>query len=326
MRSALIAISALCIGTTLIGCSKNNSNLNPIDSSASGLPTDRTNRETHAAAPAANWTLKLLAKCSDTVNATDCVGYYGFSVDQSGHYQVGPGPSGEIRSGSIKEEDRVALMTLLKATVGDGSSTGGGLSLLGTEEHIALESATTSEDLITLANNSSGEQKLLRTTGLDLYFTLKSADEAKALYAGVRKLTETYYAPTPFPEACEDGINSLQALTGTLTSCKQDAECGYFDSTLNAIAPDTQAFLEVDNCAKVLPLSVANIEQIKTNKTKIQESWGQVIQACGEKLMRPGCTDRTGFNLNHAAATCQQGVCKAPSSLVLTTGTPASFR
>jgi hypothetical protein len=325
MRSALIAISAFCIGTTIVGCSKNNSNQDSSGGSGAGRPTVNTNRGA-TGGEVASWTLKLSSKCPDSVSATNCVGYYGFSVDELGHYQVGPGPTGEVRTGALKPEDMTALNSLLHNTIGEGNDQSSGLSLLGSEEHVSLDSATASEDLVTLSNTSTQGQKLLRTSGLDLYFTLKSADEAKALYAGVRKLAEVYYAPIPFPDTCEDGINALQGVVATVTSCKQDSDCGYFDSTLNLVAPDAQAFLEADNCARVLPISVANVEAIKTSKAKIQESWSQLIQACGERLMRTDCTQRTGFNLNRVAAVCQQGVCKAPSSLVLTTGTPASFR
>ena len=325
MRSALIVISAFCIGSTFIGCSKNSSNQDLSSGPEAGRPS-ATNTRGAAGGELANWTLKFAAKCPDSVNATNCVGYYGFSVDQLGHYQVGPGPNGELRTGKVKPEDMTALNSLLHNTIGESNDQGGSLSLQGNEEHVGLESAAASEDLITLSNSTTQGQKLLRTVGPDLYFTLKSAEEAKALYAGVRKITETYYAPVPFPDACEDGINALQTLVTTVTACKQDSDCGYFDSKLELVAPDTQAFLEADNCARVLPISVANVEAIKTNKARIQESWGQLIQACGDRLMRTDCTQRTGFNLNRVAAVCQQGSCKTPSALVLTSGTPGSFR
>ncbi len=321
MRSALIAISAFCIGTTIVGCTKNNSNQDLLG----GSGADRTSTSGNGGSTeAVGWTLKLASKCADTVSATDCIGYYGFSIDELGHYQVGPGPTGEVRTGTLKAEDMTALNTLLHGTVSGGSDQSGGLSLLGTEDHISLESATPSEDLITLSNTATQGQKLLRTSGLNLYFTLKSADEAKALYASVRKLAEVYYAPMPFPDSCEDGINSLQNLVASVTSCKADSECGYFDSKLTLVAPDTQGFILADNCARVLPLSVGNIEAIKTNKAKIEETWSQVTQACGEKFKRTDCTQTQGFNLNRVAAVCQQGVCTRPNSLVLTTGT-ASF-
>ncbi len=318
MRSSLIAISAFYLGITLVGCNNNNSNQ---DLSGGDLPS--ANRG-GSGTESTGWSLKLSSKCANSVSVADCIGYYGFSVDQQGHYQVGPGPAGEVRSGNLKAEDLQSLSALLKNTVNDGGAGGGSLSLLGSEEHVSMEAAATSEDLVTISNSSAEPQKLIRTSGLDLYFTLKSPDEAKALYAGIRKLAEVYYAPMPFPDACEDGINSLQNLTANLTSCKQDSDCGYFDNTLKLVAPDAQAFLEVDNCARVLPVSVANIEAMKTNKTKFEESWSQVIQACGEKLRRTDCTERTGFSLNKVAASCQQGVCKAPSSLAVTAFTPGA--
>jgi hypothetical protein len=259
------------------------------------------------------------------VSAADCIGFYGFSVDKTGHYQVGPTAAGELRSGAIKPEEVAALEALLQDTLHPATEGSSSLNTGGTEEHASLETPTASDDNIFLSKNTADGQKLIRTNGQDLYFTLKSADQAKALYSAVRKLAEAYYAPMPFPDACEEGIGSMKTLIATATSCKLDADCGYFDSNMNPVAPDAEAVLQLDNCARVLPLSVANTEALKATKSKIQELWGQLQQDCGTKLLRSDCTERTGFKLNKAPATCQEGVCKAPSSLAIVPGTPASF-
>lgn len=324
MRSALFAISAVFLGISLVACSSSKSPSGNNGESGGNRTANPGNGAGGNHAGTA-WKLKFKAKCAEGVSAADCIGYYGFTIDQEGQYQVGPGPGGEVRSGSLKAEEKTAFLSLLKNAIGNNAE-GGGLSLLSSEEHINLENATTSEDLITLAGSDTEEQKLVRAAGTDLYFTLKSADDAKNLYNGFKQLTATYYS-APFPDACEDGINALQGLVAKVTSCAQDTDCGYFDQAFNPIAANAaQAFVMVDNCSRVSSAGVANTASIKENQTKLLESWGQVIQACGLNLKRADCTQQTGFFTNNAAAVCQQGVCKAPGSLAITAAPNASTR
>src|ERR1700678_449390 len=106
MKSAF-AVTLMGIGLAFAaqGCnSSSNANNSP-----AAPPTTTTSKDTGPA-----WTLTLKSQCADGTDATDCLAFYGFSVDADGQYKVGPSPANETREAVMQDADRTALAAAIK--------------------------------------------------------------------------------------------------------------------------------------------------------------------------------------------------------------------
>ena len=73
------------------------------------------------------WQLTLKSACSNAAQ-DQCLARYGFTVDADGNYQVGPGPQGQLRKGTLAESEFAALRSEIQSVI---TATGN----WGTESH-----------------------------------------------------------------------------------------------------------------------------------------------------------------------------------------------
>jgi len=292
MRNALSIFTAFCIGTALVGC---NSNSNPPAPSPVNPPTPT--EEPHGTL---GWTLKLQSKCPNNAEE-QCLAEYGFSVLNDGHFIVGPGPQGELRNGTLSPEDQSSLSTALASTL-----TG---TKLEAASHQSID-AGESNDTVTLSRGTNEAETLIRTEGADLSYQTPSAEDAKILLTAIRTLAVKYYV-MPFPDACGDGANTLQALFSSMQTCATDSDCVYLESFEPIESNSTQS-LTLDDCSMVRPMVVGNASSVRMNKAKLEELLIQVQTACGQTT-RPDCTEVKELKLTGAAPVCRQGSCQAPN-------------
>ncbi len=292
MRKAFAAIATCCLISATVACNKSAPKA-PINNDIKPVPQDNNRTEV-------TWTLNFLSKCDESVSEDQCVGKFGFSVLTDGHYQIGPGPTGEVRSGALTAEEFAALNAAMATALANAGSTADG--------HLEIEQIT-SEETVTLAKGSSQPDTLLKASGTDLTYRVGTSDEAKKLLTVLRELATKYYL-LPFPDSCMDGASSLQTLVASMKGCTVNTDCSYVDAGYNLLDVGSTDFLATDDCSLVRPMVAGNTSMLKTNQAKLQELLGQVQGSCGERYMRLECS-YTGFNLTGKPPVCQQGVCQA---------------
>jgi len=313
MRNALVVITALCIGSALVGCNSKNK---PAPAQAagkapapvSGPVVNDHNANNDVRPPVTNpqeptWTLKFQSKCAENVEASQCLGSYGVSIQMNGNYEVGPGPKGEVRQGTLTDDDKAIINKALGSTLAQAN--------LRAEAHDTVEQPSESEDTISLNRSSGTTGNLVKASGTDLVYQTQSAEEAKSLLAAVRGIADKY--AKNFPDDCADGANLVKALIESSQKCSNDADCVYLDTSLEIVAANSSEALVTDNCSKVTPLYVGNAELVRVNKDKILSGLDSVQTACGDSIIKDGCVNSTTFALKGVAHSCQQGVCKLPT-------------
>jgi len=299
MRSSLAVIAALCIGSAVVGCSKHQ------PARPSPIPP-----VIKPPVVAQSWTFKLESKCGETIEDSQCIGKYGFSVRlPDGQYQLGPGQNGETRTGVITDTEMNelkkaagSLLTVAQAQIEEG--------------HAAME-AVEKEDTVSFIPSATGTATIVaKTSGTEFTYKMKSADDAKLLLTTMNELAKTYYK-LPFPDACMDGLSSVQALLDSVQTCTTNADCAFIDANFDAMDPALGNYLATDDCKIISPLGAGNANLVKNSKEKLMEALSQIELACGEKFSRGSECTVAGFNLTPGATpSCIQGVCKAvPTSI-----------
>jgi hypothetical protein len=296
MRNVLIALTAFCVGSALVGC---NSNSVPVAKPQESAP--KKDQQV-----ALGWTLKYQAQCPEEIDATECVGAYNFSILTNGNWEIGPGPNNEVRRGILTQDQLSAISTLLAPSL---SGTG-----IRTEGHDSIEAVENkSEETLTFVKGSENPIVLVKATGTELSFQTQTADEAKSLLSAVREIAKLYYI-APFPDECKDGANSLQILFDSMQTCTSNSDCTYLNTSFESITPNSSEELIIDDCSIVKPLVVGNASSISGHEASLLESLDNIRAACGDNMIRSDCTSATSFTLTGAAPVCDQGVCKLNSN------------
>ncbi len=297
MRNSLAIFTVFFIGFALSGCNSN----------STATPPKKVTKPVEIDQNSLDWAIKLQSKCTPPAEegeADKCVALYGFTVLKDGHFQLGPGPAGEMRIGMIDPEELKAISSALSATLSSPR--------LQAEVHQNIDASGTN-DIVTLIRGTSEAEILLKTSGSDLNFQTRSIDEAKAVLTAIRNLALKYYA-LPFPDACNDGAATLQTLFSSMRTCSADADCAYVSDAFDIIDSNSTQYITTDDCTLIHPLIVGNATTVRSNQTKLQEAVSQVQSACGAGLTRSDCTESVGFQLSGTSPTCQQGVCQINSS------------
>jgi len=321
MRNALVILTALCISSSMIGCNSKSKPVPPvvpqpvqpqpevkppvvIPPVVVPIKPIEVVPVPPVAVVTAGWTLKFQSKCAEGVEATECLGFHGLSIQTNGNYQVGPdATSGLTRQGVLTEEEKNAVSAALVSTLAQPT--------LRAEAHDSIEVASETEDTLTLTRGSAAPSAIVRTGGKDLYYQTLNADEAKALLVAVRKIAEV--KAKNFPDGCADGSNALQALISSAQKCAIASDCVYLDSSLDIVAANSSESIVTDNCSKITPLFVGNAESVRVNKVQILKDLETVQGACGNGFIRDNCTEFGAFQLKGTAALCEQGLCKLPA-------------
>jgi hypothetical protein len=294
MRNALVILAAFCVSGALVACNSE-SKPNPV-----GHPTDKRKDQQSAL----GWTLKYQAKCPEEIDASACIGAFGFAIEKNGDYTVGPDQKGQIRSGKLSEAEISSIASTLNSTISQSSARA--------EAHETIEEPTENEITISFMRGNGAPENLVKTAGTDFYYQTQSFEEAKSLLTAVSNLA-TQYASN-FPDNCKDGAMALQLLMNDVQKCNVDSDCAYLDSSFGVLAADSNETVVTDDCSIVKPLVLGNAELVRASASKITESLDAVRGACGDKMIREeeGCTMKT-LNLSGAKPSCDGGMCKLPA-------------
>lgn len=283
MRNTIAIMTALCVGSALVGCNSNGSkpNVKPISNTQNSLA----------------WTVKYQAKCAESLDS--CVGGYGFTVLSDGQFVVGPNAEGKTRKAPLSQEDFSKISGVLAPALASGAPA---------ENRVQIDGIG-SDESVSLTRSSGSEQSILKTEGTELAYTISSEEDAKNLLTTLRELAGSYYI-TPFPGACGDAATELSALYAANQKCTSDAECAFVDSSFDIADANSNQFITTDDCKIIKPLFVGNISAIKANKAKLAEDSEKLATTCGQEVYRSGCTTWSGINnIANNSPVCKLGVC-----------------
>ena len=285
--SSRMSIFALCLAVSAAaGCNSNNDNA---EQPAPAAPQSQTG-------PA--WALTLNSACVGTAQ-NQCLAKYGFSVDATGKYQVGPGPQGQVRTGMLSE----AELTDLKAQIQTSVASAQAVRAEGHETDVE----NVSDDTVTLTVPGSATTVLTHNTAGDFYFKTSNADEGKSLHAAIRGLANSYYR-LPFGDACGDGVDKFSAAAAALTSCQVDTDCVYVDTYqgFEVVPPSTTQWLRTEDCTAIQPPVVANKLAIASGAQSLMDLYSSTRDACGIEFSQTAL----GHDCTYAEkATSVQPVC-----------------
>ncbi|OFZ19690.1 MAG: hypothetical protein A2X94_16680 [Bdellovibrionales bacterium GWB1_55_8] len=281
MNRSMIAIVACSAVIGMSACSKNSKNPVPFSPPAP------------QAAQGPAYKVVLSSKCVEESDEY-CVGQYGFLVTADGTFEVGPGPAGQRKSGRISDDELKMIDAAVIAAVG-------GIDLNRAESCNEVD-ALASEDTVTISM-SNGDVGLVRASGTNFCFQTATVEQAEALHKAIRELADKYYT-LPFPDACEDAVEAIEALYPEMQKCSADTDCAYVTTNYDVIPPSSSQYVTTDACSKVKPLVVGNIAAIIQNQTKAYEALDQARYVCGERIIRYDCTGISGFMSSDGAPVC----------------------
>lgn len=260
-----------------------------------------------APAPQApNWKLSFKSEC-EGAEAGQCVGYYGFTVSNDGHYILGPGPSGQTESGVLTDEERRQI----EGTVSQ---------VLAPAHHASADTCRTLEQATGKSTIhltvESREEQLVRTEGTSFCHQNANQDEAQALHNAIVGLAKKYYA-LPFPDACKDAARAVEALYVEVQGCQQDSDCVYVNNnSYGPVVPGSEQWIATDSCELVKPILTANNSLIGNQAGRIIEAYNAAYAACGaDRMYRDNCSPQ-GFLSSEAAPKCIEGACRINPSIL----------
>jgi hypothetical protein len=245
------------------------------------------------------WKLTLKSKCPASTDATQCTAAYGFTANADGSYIVGPGPQGQVAQGRLSEDEFKSVTDAMASIKADGA------------ESCSQSDAVDSDDSIVLTQGRS-QHTVYHRANTDFCFRATSAEDAESVHQLMVQLAQEYY-PNPFPDACMDAATKFENSYAALQSCNHDSDCAYLSDSFEPIAADNAQFVVTDDCTKLHPLYVGNAAAVAVHMTQIQKGASDVRAACGNNMVRNGCSQVIGFQSSDVAPVCAQHVCQAKS-------------
>jgi hypothetical protein len=282
LSSALVALSLAGLG-----CNSSSNNSGPGAAPQQKAPQG----------PA--WQLVYQADAGSN-DKTQVVGAYGFTINADGSYLVGPGPQGETLKGNLSSEEFTAIQTALQPVIsGDAlaqTQTCGASQIVANNDTLTFVHQTTKSTFLNKSMDGT-----VCANGLD-------TQTAEDLHDLVVAAASNYYA-LPFPSACLNAANAVQAMYSGLSACTQDSDCTYLDQNYGAIDATATQTVYVDSCSVVQALPVANTNAVQANLSALQTALATAQSTCGGNIVRSGCTNTVTFSSSQGAPACIQGAC-----------------
>ena len=273
----------------------------------SGNAANPPNTTSRVTGPA--WTITLKSACDDGTDPTNCVAYYGFSVDADGNYKLGPSPENHTKVDKLSDSDRNAISDAIKPFLGvNRSQASAGQTC--TDVDPSDPNAPISTDTVTLTRLGGQPQTIISADPSKICTTDATEDQAHTLYAAIETAAQTDYA-LPFPDACIDAAGSVSALYDSLNlrACNADSDCAYIASDFTAIPADTEQFVATDDCSQVTPLVVANAATVAAQQQALNSALNSAETTCGDRMWRSDCLNQQGFLSDTGAPVCNNHVC-----------------
>lgn len=287
MTSSRLLFLAVAVSISAVGCnSSGNSNQKPA-----------VDTQQPQSGPA--WSLNLKSTCVGAAQ-DQCLAKYGFTVNATGAYQVGPGPQGQFRTGMLTDEEFATLKTQLQATMASAQAT--------RAEGHDTDVQNVSDDTLTLSKPGAAARVLAHNTAGDFFFATATSEEAQSLHAAIRNLANGYYR-LPFGDACGDSVDKFSAAAATLTSCQTDTDCVYIDAYqgFEVVPPSTVQWLLTEDCTAIQPPVVANKLAIPGAAQGLIDLYASTRAACGSEFSQTALGHDCYYQQK---ATQAQPVCK----------------
>ncbi len=285
LSSALIALSVAGLGCN----SSDNQPAAPVQKAAAG--------------PA--WQVVYQADAG-TTDKTQVVGAYGFTINADGSYLAGPGPNGETLKGNLTSDEFSAIQTALQPVISGDA--------LSQPQTCGPSQIVSNNDTLTFVHQTAKTAFLSKTTDGTVCANGFDTQTAEDLHDLVVAAATNYYS-LPFPSACLDAANAVQAQYAGLTSCNVDADCAYIDQQFNVVDANSNETIYKDACSVVAPLPVANANAVAASLTSLQTALANVQSSCGGNIIRSGCTSPIAFSSMQAAPVCTAGTCQINPAL-----------
>lgn len=205
--------------------------------------------------PSSAWNQVTESVTCEALANDHCVGFFGFTVDTSGNYTVGPADTGESLSGQISSTERAQLNSDATAVAsGDLSGapgcTSGGGGVPGASDHVDLS----------LSGMAGATVYDGQGTG-NKVCTLGDAGAAQKLHTDLHQLMLKYY-PTPFPPTASVTVGHWGSSTeagildvGAGSSGMLKFSC--FIVTISALAPNSAG--QINTTGTVMQYTAPNV-------------------------------------------------------------------
>ena len=217
----------------------------PVDTSESGSEITAADSIPPEAGPeviapdseinSASWQIQWTSECGKPggVATQSCAGGYGFTLADSGEFEIGPGPNGQKIRGHITLED---------------------------QERIREEISSISKGRGKLPDCEPGEltdgevPKHFSYFKKDEQYDLRCIVSLKSLFLELAKK----YSPAAFPSPCTDAIWELMGLYDSISECDADSDCETLDANFRPTTMGDADPFSLTNCGFVPELKVAN--------------------------------------------------------------------
>lgn len=253
------------------------------------------------------WKLTYTADTGADTDKANVVAGYGFTVTADGNYTVGPGPSGQVLTGQLSQDEFNQIFTAIQPVLD--------VNALTQAENCAPSSVSDTNDQFVLTRAHKDYAFLRKSQDGTVCAKGIDTDGAENLRTAVLNAAQEHYL-LPFPSACLDAAAATELLYAGLTSCHHDSDCAYLDSQYNPIAPGASDLVYTDSCSVVRALPVANAAAIQAKLNDLQAALLATQQACGADIVRNNCVQQTSFQSLQAPPICDaQGTCRVNPSL-----------
>lgn len=309
MKHRIIWTACAVLSFGVAGCSSSQPNQEsqpstppPAVEVPSVVPTQQGERQ-----EGPEWKIAFHSKCKES-ELEHCLGHFGFSVSADGNYQVGPGPNGQLKQGSVSSDELQVLKQSLAGTFAllqDSAER---------QNSCVTHSPQKSEDQVELSRQGSSRVIYHSETEQTCALTLQSED-AQTLVQAVRGLAKKYYE-LPFPNICADAIAATEALYANVQTCAMDSDCAYVNAAFEPIPPASTQFVTTNSCSLLKPLAVGNIKSIVNQSAQLLAALNLTQEKCGTELIDSSCMGYEGFQSTAAPAVCDHGSCRVHPTLL----------
>lgn len=297
MKRAFVFSIALTLGLSGSGCLFGGKNSEP-------APQQQPNNNVEEQ-ETPSWKLTFLSSCGDADEAEECVGRYGFSLSENRQFQVGPGPAGQLKTGTLEALEFQKIEQLLSQALSSGEIPEGGQENCRDAEEVE---STFRGDKVTLTRRAT-ETTILREDPERLCFQTSTVEAAMRLHSAIRDLAEKYYS-LPFPDSCAETVAALHALYAPLQECNTNEDCAYFSPDYDPVNASVSEFVLTDRCQLVRPLIAGNTTAVSRSLRALREAVNAAESVCGHRIVREDCMSVRGFDASVGAPVCQDRVCR----------------
>jgi hypothetical protein len=234
------------------------------------------------------WQIDWTSECGtgDTIDIKSCVGAYGFSLQEDGAFDVGPGPNGQKHTGHLSTEDQGRIREELKNL---------------SKEHGKLPEC---ENALEPSTDQPRHFALLQQ---EAEHDLRCVDSIRAL---VHSLA-IKYTPAAFPNPCTDAVWELGNLFDAIRECSSDADCEILDQDFKPTSRPGSEPYSVATCEAVPELKVGNGFRAVSWQLELILKREIAREVCTSSGLLPGCTPGTPRFEALRAPRCIQNRCGA---------------